>query len=50
MLIEARREFAFAKLSGHVAKIVANFPPLTEEQCQRVAAMLKAGSAPPQRD
>ena len=44
VLIEARREFAFAKLSGHVAEIVARFPPLTEEQCQKVAGMLKAGS------
>jgi hypothetical protein len=47
VLIEARREFAFAKLSGHIAKIVADFPPLTEEQCQRVAMMLKAGAYQP---
>jgi hypothetical protein len=42
-LIAARRDFAFAKLPAHAAKIVAEFPPLTEEQLQSVAAKLKAG-------
>jgi hypothetical protein len=44
VLVEARREFAFAKLSEQVAQIVSKFPPLTEEQCQKVANMLKAGT------
>jgi hypothetical protein len=43
-LIEARRAFAFARFEGQVSDLVANFPPLTEAQCQRIAAMLKAGA------
>jgi hypothetical protein len=42
-LISARREYAFAKFPKHIAELVADFPPLSEKQLQRVAAMLKAG-------
>lgn len=38
------RDLKLAKLEPHIAEVVAKFPPLTEEQCQRVAAMLRAGT------
>lgn len=36
---ETQRE----KIRQHVAHVVAEFPPLTDEQCQRIAALLMAG-------
>lgn len=43
-LIEARRNLRFERLAEHVERAVAQLPPLTEAQCQRIAALLTAGS------
>lgn len=31
------------KMRQHVARVVAEFPPLTDAQCQRIADLLMAG-------
>lgn len=33
-------------LAEHVERVVNEFPPLTEEQCQRIAAILRSSVAP----
>lgn len=38
--VEARRDYAAAKLEAYVEKIVASAPPLTEAQRRRIAAVL----------
>jgi hypothetical protein len=38
-----RRDLRAMRLEEHVAKIVADWPPLTDEQLDRVAALLRAG-------
>ena len=40
-LIEARRHLATAKLEQYVARVVAEAPPLTDEQLERVSALLR---------
>lgn len=40
-----QRELAAAKLESYVARIVAEAPPLTPEQLDRVSALLRAGRA-----
>lgn len=42
-LIEARRNLRAASLAQHVERVIAQLPPLTEAQCQRIAALLTAG-------
>lgn len=37
----ARQELAAAKLASYVAKVVAEAPPLTPEQLDRVAVLLR---------
>ena len=32
-------------MAEHVARIVAKLPPLTDEQCQRIAGLLLAGDS-----
>ena len=32
-------------MAEHVARIVAELPPLTDEQCQRIAGLLLAGDS-----
>ncbi len=44
-LLEARRNLRAARLHDHVAKVVAEAPPLTDEQRARIAALLQAGGA-----
>lgn len=39
-LIEARRALAAEKLAAYVAKTVADAPPLTDAQRDRIAALL----------
>lgn len=39
----ATRDLAAAKLSDYVARIVAEAPPLTGAQCDRIAALLRGG-------
>lgn len=42
----ARQELAAAKLEAHIAKILAEAPPLTPEQLDRIAVLLRpAGGA-----
>jgi hypothetical protein len=40
----ARRDFEVAKLHEHAARVVAGWPPPTEEQLQHIAALLRTGS------
>ena len=40
-LIEARQNLKALKLEEHVAKIVAEAPPLTPEQADKIAALLR---------
>ena len=42
-LLEARRNMRAARLEAHIQKIIAQAPPLTNEQCERIAALLIDG-------
>lgn len=42
---EARRDLAAATLEQHVRRVVAEAPPLTEAQRDRIASLLRAGGA-----
>jgi len=42
-LIDARRSLAAETLAEHVARVVATAPPLTAEQRDRIAAILRGG-------
>lgn len=42
---DARRDLAEAKIVNYVEKIVAAAPPLSDEQRDRIAALLRAGGA-----
>ena len=42
-IAEARRDLAAAKLEQYVGAIVADAPPLTPEQADRIAALLRPG-------
>jgi hypothetical protein len=44
-LVEARRDLRAQRLHEHVDKVLAGWPPLTDDQCRRVAALLTAGGA-----
>lgn len=44
-LIEARRALAAEKLAAYVAKTVAEAPPLTSAQRDRIAALLRPTKA-----
>ncbi|GAA3667102.1 hypothetical protein FB459_1265 [Yimella lutea] len=44
-LIEARRSYRAEKLAEHIAKVVAEAPPLTPEQRDRLAVLLRGGAA-----
>lgn len=44
-LIEARRALAAEKLAAYVAKTVADAPPLTSVQRDRIAALLRPTKA-----
>lgn len=41
----ARRDHAAAKLRAYVAETIATAPPLTNEQREAVAALLRGGAA-----
>jgi len=43
-LIDARRALAEAKLAEHVERVVGGWPELTDEQIDRICALLRAGS------
>lgn len=40
-----RRDLASAKLEAYVAKVVAEAPPLTPDQINRVSVLLRGGAA-----
>lgn len=42
-LVEARRRLRAERLAEHVTRVVEQLPPLTNEQCQRIAGLLLAG-------
>jgi hypothetical protein len=42
-LLEARRNFRAERLAAHVTKVVAQAPPLTPAQRDRIAALLRGG-------
>lgn len=40
-LVEARRDLAAEVIAQHVAKVLAKAPPLTDQQRDRIAALLR---------
>lgn len=42
-LVEAKRNLKALKLEEHIRRVVAEAPPLTDEQRDRIAALLRAG-------
>lgn len=44
-LINARHNLRVAKLADHIATVVAEAPPLTAEQRDRLAVLLRGGAA-----
>jgi len=42
-LLDARRNLRAERLADHIAKVVAEAPPLTQEQRDRLAALLRGG-------
>ena len=44
-LRELRAEFAALKLAEYIARVVAEAPPLTNEQRDRLALLLRGGDA-----
>lgn len=47
-LIAARQTLKAERLAAHVAKVLADAPPLTDEQRDRIAALLRINPARPQ--
>lgn len=45
VVIEARRELRAAQLAEHIAKVVAQAPPLTNDQRNRLALLLRGGAS-----
>lgn len=43
-LIELKRNLKAQSLEEHIRRVVAEAPPLTDEQRDRIAALLRAGS------
>lgn len=44
-MVEKRVELRALKLEDHVTRVIAQAPPLTPEQIERIAALLRAGGA-----
>jgi hypothetical protein len=44
-IADARRDLAAASLEEYISRIVAEAPPLTEDQRSRIAALLRGGEA-----
>jgi hypothetical protein len=42
-LVEARRNLRALRLEDHVRKVLAGAPPLTDDQRERIAELLRAG-------
>lgn len=43
-LIEARQDLRATRLADHVARVVAEAPPLSDEQIDRIAVLLRGGA------
>ncbi len=43
-ILDARRDLRAARLEEHVRKVVADWPPLTDEQLDRLAGLLRGGA------
>lgn len=43
-LVDARRDLRAARLEAYVAEVVAAAPPLTADQRDRIAALLRGGA------
>lgn len=46
-LVKARQSLKAAKLEDYIARTVATAPPLTDEQAQRLAALLRPTAGGP---
>lgn len=44
-LVNARQDLRALRLEDHVRKVVSEAPPLSNEQRERIAALLRAGGA-----
>jgi hypothetical protein len=44
-LVAARQNLKALRLEEHVRKVVAEAPPLTDEQRERITALLRAGAS-----
>jgi hypothetical protein len=44
-LVDARQNLAALKIEDHVRRVISEAPPLTDEQRERIAALLRAGGA-----
>lgn len=44
-LLEARRNLKALRLEEHIRRVVAEAPPLTDEQRDRIATLLRRGDA-----
>jgi hypothetical protein len=42
-LVGARRDLRATRLEDHVARVLAEAPPLSDEQRERIAVVLRAG-------
>lgn len=46
-LDDAKQDLAYVRLAEHAARVVSTWPAPTDDQLQRVAAILRAGASPP---
>ncbi len=44
VITEARRDYVAAALADHIARVVAEAPPLTNEQREKLALLLRGGA------
>lgn len=44
-VVEASRDLAAANLQHYIERVVAEAPPLTDAQCDRLASLLRVGGA-----
>ncbi len=44
-ILDARRDLAVAKIEDYVAKVVADAPPLTADQRDQLALLLRGGGS-----
>lgn len=44
-LIAARRDLTASSLESYIRRVISTAPPLTREQCDRLALLLRRGAA-----